>query len=73
MAGLHRFLDDGYQLLAQGVQVHLLAQRGTEGRYNLGRIVLAAIEAAIDESLQTLAQGSEERRNGQRRGHDDDG
>jgi hypothetical protein len=55
MRGLHRLLHHGQQVLAQLVQVHFLAQGGVEGCYGPGGVILAAIEAAINELLETLA------------------
>src|SRR6266404_5252270 len=57
---LHRLLYDRQQLLAQLVQVHLLAQRRAEGCYDLGRIVLATVEAAVNNALDVTAQRLEQ-------------
>ena len=55
MRGLHRLLHHGQQVLAQLVQVHFLTQGGAEGCHGPGGVILAAIEAAINELLETLA------------------
>jgi len=52
MGRLHRFLDDGGEMLAQSIYVYLGAQRGTEGCHDLSRIILAAIEAAVNDVLE---------------------
>src|SRR5713226_9961141 len=70
MRWLHRLLYHRYQLFAQRVQVHFLAQRCTESRHDLGCIVFAAVEAAVNDPLKTMAQGLEQSRNCQR-GDDD--
>ena len=57
MRWLHRFLHHGQQLLAQMVQVNLVAQRCAESGQNLGGVILAAIEALVNDRLDTLAQG----------------
>jgi len=54
MSRLHRLLDDGEQRLAQLLQVHLMAQGGAEGSQRLGRIILAAREAPINNLLISL-------------------
>jgi len=57
---LHCLLHRGLQLFAQLVQVHLLAKRCTEGCHDLGAVILAAIEAPINNALNALAQGLEQ-------------
>ena len=52
---LHRLLHHCYQLLPQLVQLDLVAQRGTKSRQGLGCVILAAIEAAINNLLDTTA------------------
>ena len=59
MRRLHRLLHDCHQLLAQRVQVHLTAQGCTEGRQGAGRIILATIEATINETLDTMTQAAD--------------
>src|SRR5437016_3874684 len=49
MGGLHRLLHHGHQLLAQLSQVKLIAQRSTEGLDDFGCIILAPVEATIDD------------------------
>ena len=56
MCRLHRLLNDGEQLLAQLVQVHFLAQRCAERLQGLGRIILATVEALVDDRLDAMAQ-----------------
>src|SRR6266699_1730632 len=51
MGRLHRLLHHGEQLLAQLIQVHLIAQRGTESGGKLGGVILAAIEATVNLGL----------------------
>ena len=71
MRRLHRLLNDSQQLLAQLIQVNFLAQRSTEGSHDLCCIILATIEATINDILEALSQWLEEGRDGQR--GDDDG
>ena len=47
------------------IQVHLLAQRCTVGCYDLGGIVLAAIETAVNDGLNAMTEGLEEEKNDQ--------
>ncbi len=70
MHGLHRLLNDRDQVLAQLAQVHLIAQGGTKGLQRLSRIVLAAVEAAVNELLDASAQRLEQGSNRQRGGDD---
>src|SRR5260370_5540769 len=51
MGRLHGLLHHLQQLRTQLVQVHLIAQRGTESSHDLRCIIFAAIEAAIDDPL----------------------
>jgi hypothetical protein len=60
MGWLHRLPYHPYQVIAQGIQVCLVAQLGREGFQGLGCIVLAAIEAPVYERLDTSPQGVEE-------------
>ena len=48
---LHRLLGHGEQLGREGVEVDLLAQPGTEGGHRLGGVVVAAVEAPVDQGL----------------------
>src|SRR2546423_5801284 len=59
-------------MLTQLVQVNFVAQGGAEGCHGLDSIILAAVEATIDDGLDTMAQGLEESNNDQRRNHDSD-
>src|SRR5229473_3606126 len=72
MARLHRFLDHRYEMLAQLRQINLVAKCGTEGRHRASSVVLAAIEATIDDGLDAMAQGLEESSNDEGRDHDSD-
>src|SRR5256885_13395187 len=72
MRRLYRLLHDCQQMLAQGCQVHFMAQGGTESRHRASSIILAAIETVVDDGLEAMAQGVEERSDGQRRGNNDD-
>src|SRR6266446_5453004 len=69
MCWLHRVLHHRDQMLAQLVQVYLIAQRGTERLYDLGRIIFSAIKTAVNDLLNTLPQRLEQCRNSQRRDH----
>jgi len=69
MGGLHCLLYDRHQLLAQLVQVHLLAQRLTEACHDPGCVILAAIKPPIHQPLHALAQGLEQ--SGDEQGGDD--
>ena len=73
MRGLHRLLNDSQQVLTQLIQVDFLAQGGAEGCHGLSSIVLAAVEAAINDPLDAMTQGLEEGRDYQRRGDNDQG
>ena len=72
MRGLHRVLHDRDQMLSQLIQVDLIAQRGTECLYDLGRVIFAAVEASINDGLDTMTEWLEQRRNRQRRNHNGD-
>jgi hypothetical protein len=67
---LHRLGDHGGQLGAQRVEVDLVAQVRGERRERLLRVVLAAVEAAVDESLHTASGRPEQRGDGERRARD---
>ena len=45
MRWLHRLLNHFYQVFTQRVQVHLIAQRVTESRYDFGCVIFTAVEA----------------------------
>ena len=64
---LHGLLHHRQQLLAHLLQIKRLSQRGAEGSQRLFRIILAAIEAPINDMLEALAERLEERGNRQRR------
>jgi hypothetical protein len=61
MCWLHRLLDHREEVLAQLRQVHLAAQRGAESRHRASGIILAPVEAPVDDGLDAMAQGLEER------------
>ena len=65
MRWLHRLLHDSNQLLTQLVQVHLIAQRGTEGSYDFSSIIFATIEVAVNDVLEAPPQRLGEGRNHQ--------
>ena len=71
MRGLHRLLHHRQQVLAQLLQVHFLAQGGTEGSHHLRCIILAPVETAINDLLDAPAQRLEQPVDRQR--GDDDG
>jgi len=73
MGGLHRLVDHGDQFLSQLLQVHLMAQGCIERFQRFGCIVLAAVEAAINDPLDAMAQGLEEGSDHQGRGDNDQG
>ena len=73
MGGLHGLGDHGDQFLSQLLQVHLIAQGGTESFQRFGCIVPSAVEAAINDPLDGMAQGLEEGRDHQCRGDNDQG
>src|SRR6266699_4145157 len=66
MRWLYGLLDHCYQVLAQLVQIHLLAQGGAEICHGLSSVILAAIETTINDGLDAMAQGLEEHPNGER-------
>src|SRR5215471_18888320 len=68
---LHRLLHHRQQALAQLVQVHFLPQGGAESCHGLGGVILAAVETAIDDRLDTLAQGLSDEKGDE--GGEDDG
>ncbi len=73
MRGLHRLLHDAQQPFTQHLQVYLLAQSCTEGCHDLGTVILATVEAAVNEPLNASLQRPEQGVNGQCGGHDDEG
>src|SRR5579859_8074978 len=70
MCRLHGGLHHGEQMVAQRIHIDLIAQSSAEGRDCASRIVLTAIETAVDNGLDALTQGLEEARNGEGRGYD---
>ena len=73
MGRLHGFLDNPGQVLAQALQVHLMAQRGVESIQGSGCVIFAAIEAAVNQCLEAPAQRLEESCDGEGRGHNHNG
>src|SRR5215212_9992995 len=69
---LHRAPYHSHQLVAQRLEVRLLPQLGAESGQGLRRIVLVAVEAAIDEALDAPPQRVEQGRYGQRGSDDGD-
>src|SRR5260221_11400232 len=61
MRGLHRLLHHGQQLLAQLVQVHLLPQGGAESGHGLGGVILATIEAPVNDPLDASTERLEQK------------
>src|SRR5918993_4353365 len=70
MRGLHRLSDYRQEVIVQLPEVRLLTQAGTKSLQGLRSVVLAAVEAAVDEGLYTMPDGVEERRDQERRSHD---
>ena len=58
------------ELVAQRVEVGLVAQLGRERFEGLRRIVLAAVEATVHETLYPTTQRVEQGRDHERGGHD---
>jgi len=56
MGRLHRLVDDRQQITRELRQIHLitLLQASAESSQRLGRIILAAIEAAINDLMEEL-------------------
>src|SRR2546421_7725058 len=72
MRWLHGLLNVVEQVLTQLAQVYFTAKCCAESLQCPGCIILATVEATIDKRLQTMAQGLEESRDGERRGNNDD-
>src|SRR5215208_7561695 len=70
---LHSLPYHTYQVLAQCVQVSLVAQLGREGFQGLPGIVFPSIEAAIYEALYAPSQGDEKGRDQEGGGNDCEG
>src|SRR6266699_6511647 len=60
MGWLHRLLHHRQQALAQLVQVHLVAQGGTESGQGLSGVILAAVETPVNNPLDALAERLEQ-------------
>src|SRR6266516_6340724 len=68
MCRLHGLLNDFQQLLAQLVQVHLIAQGRTEGCKGTSGIIPGAVEPPVDYGLKTSSQWLEQSSNAKRGG-----
>ena len=71
MSWLHRLLDHRNQLLTQLAQVHLTTQHRTECGNCSSSIILASIEASVNDPLDATSQRLEESCDYERR--DDNG
>ena len=67
LRGLHRLLHNRHEVLTHVLQIYLLAQCGAECGERLLGIIFLAIEAPINERLQTPPHGQDERGYRQRR------
>src|SRR5215213_8766905 len=67
---LHRLPYHPYQLGVQRVEISLVSELGGEGFQGSSRVVLPPVEPAVDEALDTVSQGSEQRCYSQSRGYD---
>src|SRR5258706_12546436 len=67
---LHRLLHDGEQMLAQLLQIDLAPQCGSECSKRTSRIILTAIETAVNALLNTPSKRLEGCRDGERRADD---
>src|SRR6266702_6013512 len=63
MRWLHGFLNDIEQVLTQLAQVYLIEQGCAERFHDLDRSVLTAVETAVNDRLDAMAQGLEESSN----------
>src|SRR5829696_9460910 len=70
VGGLHRLPHHPHQVVVQRLQVRLVAQLLAESFEGLRRIVLAAVEAAVYEGLDTMAEGVKQGRDNEGGGHD---
>jgi hypothetical protein len=66
--GFHGLVDDGEQLSRERVQLDLPTQPGAERLHGLGRVVVAAVEAPVDQRLDAAAGRLDHRRHGKGRG-----
>ncbi len=55
MGWLHRLLDHRNEMLTQLRQIDLIAQDRTEGRHRASSIILAPVEATVNDPLNTMA------------------
>src|SRR5579863_4623947 len=72
VARLHRLLHHREQVLAQLRQINLIAKSGAKSSQRFGGIILAAVEAPVDDALDATAQGLEESGNDESRDHNGD-
>ncbi len=70
--GLHGLLHHRDQVLAQLRQIDLITQGGTEGRHRASSIILAPVEATVDDRLEAPSQWLEQGGNDEGRDHDSD-
>jgi hypothetical protein len=62
MGWLHGLPYYTHQFSVQCLQVRLIPELGREGFEGLSSVVLPAVEASVDEGLDTVSEGSEQRR-----------
>src|SRR4029450_1867572 len=62
---LHGLVDRGQQLVREAVQGDVVTQGGGEGLDGPGRVVAAAVEAAVDRGLDAAAGRLEQGGHGQ--------
>ena len=70
MGWLHRLPYHTYQVVAQCLQICLVAQLGREGFQGLSSVVLTAVKDPVYEALYAAFDRNEEGRYGQGRGYD---
>jgi hypothetical protein len=69
---LHRLLDYRNKMLTQLAQVQFIAECRSERFQRFGTVILAPVEATVDDRLDAMAQGLEECCNDEGRDHDSD-
>ena len=70
MDRLHGLVDNAPQVVAERVEIDLIAQTGAERLEPAHRVVLAPEEAAVDAGLDPAPRGLEQRGDGERRARD---
>src|SRR6266699_4032637 len=63
MCWLHRLINHRHQLCAQLVQVHLIANGRTKRSDRAGCVILAPVEASVDERTRAIMQWLEQNPN----------